>query len=1397
MPSPFSVYAGSNPSSLTNALFATNSGITASAIALQASGQDAVNFYDGSLTPLGIGKGLLLTSGTTPGTSNTLGWFGTDNSGSNFYNGDADIDAVVNTVFSTQSYDATTLSFDFTVTDPAATSVSFDVVFGSDEYPEWVDQFVDCAVVMVNGVNHALFNHDPMHPLSVVSSNLAAGYFQDNAGNALPIEYDGVSQVLKIVAPITPGGVTNHIKIGIADTGDHIYDSGIFLANFSAGNIPGSGVVIAPTTGTAGSDTLTGSSKDEYFDLKGGDDTVYAGAGDDIVVAGSGNDIAYGGSGADQLKGEAGDDFLDGGADLDTAVYAGKKTDFVITFDGASQKYTVKGPASEGTDTLTGVEFAQFSDGLWSLGSNGTVSEVSSTGTVSTPTNQPGTLFLSGVGGQGQTLTATVSDADGVPTTGITYAWQADGVDLVGVSGKTFVVGSAQVGKNITVTAAYTDLAGYSESLISAAKSISAPGNGDFAITLLNLSAPIGASVKNPLTTLVKNAIDLGVSPNEAGIIVKGALGIASTVDLQHYDAWAALQANPGDAAALIVEKKAVQVAVMTSLGSDETGMALTQAILLAHSNKTTLNLTDKTVIANLLGLDPSNPLVKEIWDRNDTIGSAKSIGAINTIWLDMQSGLSVVLSSSIGTLSEHINQAPTGSATASLVDGLENTDYILSANDLLKGFSDPEKDPLSVVGLSASNGSVADKGNGSFTITPDPNFNGPVELTYQVIDGKGGSAPASQLLVIAPNPVVNSAPTGQASATLAAGTEDTAYAVNASELLTGFSDANGDTLSVDALIASNGTVTDNLDGTFTITPTANFNGAVTLTYNVIDGNGGSVSATQGYTLAAVNDAPTGEVMISGTTTQGQTLTAANTLTDVDGLGAIGYQWLSNGVPISGATGSTLVLGQTEVGKVIRVTASYTDKMGTAESVTSTATGNVANVDDTATGTLAVTGTAAEGGSLVASLTNVVDSDGTTTTAYQWQENSSGIWSNLAGQNNATLAIPSDQSFVGKSVRVVATTTDVLGGTTDFNGSAQTIANVNDAPTGNVTISGTATQGQILNVYNTLADADGLGTISYQWQAAGTDIGGATGTSYTLTQAEVGKAIAVTASYTDKMGTAESMTSMATGNVAGVGVVTGVTLTGTSHEDTLKGGVGDDMLYGLEGNDKLNGGAGNDILDGGPGRDEMAGGMGNDTYYVDSTGDSISEEDGEGSDTVISSLPAYTLDGNLENLTLSGAGASNGTGNERANILMGNDVANILVGKEGNDLIEGGAGDDLLIGGAGNDTLTGGTGADIFRFDNVELSARNNLDKILDFASGYDSIQLENDIFKKLMVAGVLSADNFCANGKAVDANDFIVYDTSSGALYYDADGSGKGAAVQFATLVGHPAITATDFIVI
>ena len=122
----------------------------------------------------------------------------------------------------------------------------------------------------------------------------------------------------------------------------------------------------------------------------------------------------------------------------------------------------------------------------------------------------------------------------------------------------------------------------------------------------------------------------------------------------------------------------------------------------------------------------------------------------------------------------------------------------------------------------------------------------------------------------------------------------------------------------------------------------------------------------------------------------------------------------------------------------------------------------------------------------------------------------------------------------------------------------------NSLPTGTVSVIGTPTQGQVLTVSNTLADADGPGTISYQWQAAGVSISGATANSYTLTQAEVGKVITVNASYTDAFGTAESKISSPTSTVAATSGLTGSTgndsFTSSTGNATIDGGAGTDAV---------------------------------------------------------------------------------------------------------------------------------------------------------------------------------------------------------------------------------------------
>jgi Ca2+-binding RTX toxin-like protein len=246
------------------------------------------------------------------------------------------------------------------------------------------------------------------------------------------------------------------------------------------------------------------------------------------------------------------------------------------------------------------------------------------------------------------------------------------------------------------------------------------------------------------------------------------------------------------------------------------------------------------------------------------------------------------------------------------------------------------------------------------------------------------------------------------------------------------------------------------------------------------------------------------------------------------------------------------------------------------------------------------------------------------------------------------------------------------------------------------------------------------------------------------------------------------------------------------------GNEGSNALTGNKAANRLEGGAGNDTLTGGAGADTLVGGAGDDTYVV-ALGDILVETATGGTDTV-RSQGDWTLAEGVENLVLLGTRNSNATGNTGANTLSGNSAANVIVGGNGEDVLNGGGGDDVLRGGAGGDRLTGGTGADVFAFD-VALSAASNTDRINDFVSGSDRIRLDNDVFSGLAV-GALGAGQFLAGAglqAGQDADDRIVYNTTTGTLYYDADGSGTAKAVQFAILgtTTHPALGAADLFVV
>lgn len=170
--------------------------------------------------------------------------------------------------------------------------------------------------------------------------------------------------------------------------------------------------------------------------------------------------------------------------------------------------------------------------------------------------------------------------------------------------------------------------------------------------------------------------------------------------------------------------------------------------------------------------------------------------------------------------------------------------------------------------------------------------------------------------------------------------------------------------------------------------------------------------------------------------------------------------------------------------------------------------------------------------------------------------------------------------------------------------------------------------------------------------------------------------------------------------------VDNLTLTGTSAINGT-GNALDNILVGNSANNTLTGGAGNDILDGGSGNDTMQGGAGNDIYVVNVTSDVVTESANQGIDTVQSAV-TWTLASNLENLTLTGVAAINGTGNAADNILLGNGATNSLAGAAGNDTLDGGAGADSLVGGGGNDTYVLGRGYGIDTITENDATAGNS-----------------------------------------------------------------------------------------
>ncbi|MFW9605368.1 MAG: hypothetical protein ACMV0I_02235, partial [Pseudomonas sp.] len=466
---------------------------------------------------------------------------------------------------------------------------------------------------------------------------------------------------------------------------------------------------------------------------------------------------------------------------------------------------------------------------------------------------------------------------------------------------------------------------------------------------------------------------------------------------------------------------------------------------------------------------------------------------------------------------------------------------------------------------------------------------------------------------------------------------------------------------------------------------------------------------------------------------------------------------------------------------------------------------------------------------------------------YQWLAD--GVVIN--GATARTLQLTQNQ--VNQAISVQISYTDSQGTVETISSSATTgVQNINDAPTGQLNISGLIREdaliGHELSAISTLADTDGLGTFSYQWLANGAVIRDATNSTFTPTILQQGKQITVKVQYTDAFGTREIIQSAAVSSTADMqygdsvrvgsndrlqGGIFASDLYGYSGNDELRGGAGDDRLYGgygddflygeadndeLEGdqgNDKIYGDAGNDTLTGGTGKDSLYGGDGNDvldgssdidfmdggngadTYYVDNKGDIVRDSGTDSAKDVLYITAylqgGYVLGAGIDNAVLS-ALANNAalTGNAGNNTLTGNTSANNLKGGVGIDTLKGGAGNDTLIGGAGKDVLNGGTGKDIFKLEKLIESGVTaaERDVVQGFVRGQDKLGL-SALDANTAVAGDQSFDTIIS--KSATFTQAGQLQLKEGILYGNTDAD-VGAEFSIA-LTGITTLTLADII--
>ena len=708
---------------------------------------------------------------------------------------------------------------------------------------------------------------------------------------------------------------------------------------------------------------------------------------------------------------------------------------------------------------------------------------------------------ISGTATQGETLTADTSgitDADGFFTPpNFLYQWKADGADISGGLAATFILTQSQVGKEITVTVSYTDRGRNDESLTSAATS--AVVNANDAPTITGTPAtiiaedtaysftPIGADVDagTTLTYSIENKPswatfdaatgaltgtpgndDVGIT---VGIVITVSDGMM-TASLESFS----LVVTPVNDAPTITGNPATTVAEGNAYSFTPIGADVDDGATLAYTIVNQPSWADFSTTTGALTGTPTNA----------------DVGSTSGIVITVSDGTLTAALPAFSIAVTNVNDAPTISGNPATTVA-EDTAYSFTPTG-----ADVDAGATLVYTIeNKPSWATFDAATGALTGTPTNADVGSTTsgIVITVSDGTLTAAlPAFNLAVTN----VNDAPTisGTPDTTVA---EGTAY----SFAPTGADADAGATLVYTITNQPSWADFSTTTGALTGTPTNADVGSTTSGIVITVSDGTLTAALPAFSIAVtnVNNAPVGLPTISGTATQGETLTAdTSSITDADGFSThpnFLYQWKADGADISGGLAATFILTQSQVGKEITVTVSYTDRGRNDESLTSAATSAVVNANDAPT----ITGTPA---TIIAedtaySFTPIgADVDAGTTLTYSIENKPS--WATFDAATGALTGTPGNDD-VGITVGIVITVSDGMM-TASLESFSLVVTPVNDAPTITGNPATTVAEGNAYSFTPIGADVDDGATLAYSienkpsWANFSTTTGALTGT---------------------------------------------------------------------------------------------------------------------------------------------------------------------------------------------------------------------------------------------------------------------------------------------------------------